>query len=138
MARGALPAPEHSELLRVLTGVVGAHLPEYALKSMVLELMTVDLQGSGGWGGGGGLCGWVRGWVGRRASGWCRITRRPRPHPPATTSPCPPPLFGPGAPWEAPMTGLTSLLTLLAGAPARLAGQPPHFELQPTAQVCGW
>jgi hypothetical protein len=43
--RGALPAPEQQELVRQLCVGVAAHLPEYALSSMVLELLAcVDLQ----------------------------------------------------------------------------------------------
>ena len=56
MVRGALPAAEHQELVRQLCAAVAQRLPDFALGSMVLELLQVDLQAGeeevavGGWG----------------------------------------------------------------------------------------
>jgi hypothetical protein len=42
MAKGFLSAPEHQELMRQLCMVVAQSLPDYAINSMVLELLTLD------------------------------------------------------------------------------------------------
>ncbi len=46
--KGALPAGEQQELVRLLCAGVAQHLPEYAVGTMVLDLLQcVDLQAGG-------------------------------------------------------------------------------------------
>lgn len=79
VCRGALTAPEHPELLRLLVCVIIPHLPELALQ-LILELLQSD----------------------------------------GSTA------------WEAPMSGILSLLSMVCDAPEHAAGNSLPPELPPS------